>query len=413
MNTLRIKGEVTFTKLFKFRKRSLFVVTLLLVACNKPTPVPVEENVYYTCSMDPQVVEQKPGPCPICKMPLVRVEIAADKKENEVKLSAEQIRLANIQTDTVWQQALGEEISLAATLRENQNRINSVTARLTGRIDRLFVRNVGEYVRAGQAVFELYSEELASAQQDYLLALKSKNRYGSTDLDFSRIADAARNKLLLWGMTEAQLQEIEQSGAPKNTVTFYSRYSGYVMESPPAEGSYVTEGSTVLKLADLRTLWAEAQLYVSDLPFLAQTREASVTLPYYPGRILSGKVSFVNPNLEAASKIILTRVEIPNPSGEYQPGMQAWITLKGKTRRTLAVPTNALIQESRGTTVWIKNANGGFEGRMVRIGIANEDYTEIVEGLQSGEIVVVSGAYLLNSELVFKKGSDPMAGHKM
>lgn len=413
MNTLRIKGEVTFTKLFKFRKPSLFVVTLLLVACNKPTPVPVEENVYYTCSMDPQVVEQKPGPCPICKMPLVRVEIAADKKENEVKLSAEQIRLANIQTDTVWQQALGEEISLAATLRENQNRINSVTARLTGRIDRLFVRNVGEYVRAGQAVFELYSEELASAQQDYLLALKSKNRYGSTDLDFSRIADAARNKLLLWGMTEAQLQEIEQSGAPKNTVTFYSRYSGYVMESPPAEGSYVTEGSTVLKLADLRTLWAEAQLYVSDLPFLAQTREASVTLPYYPGRILSGKVSFVNPNLEAASKIILTRVEIPNPSGEYQPGMQAWITLKGKTRRTLAVPTNALIQESRGTTVWIKNANGGFEGRMVRIGIANEDYTEIVEGLQSGEIVVVSGAYLLNSELVFKKGSDPMAGHKM
>ncbi|HNE27515.1 MAG TPA: efflux RND transporter periplasmic adaptor subunit [Saprospiraceae bacterium] len=373
----------------------------------------MEENVYYTCSMDPQVVEQKPGPCPICKMPLVRVEIARDKKENEVKLSAEQIRLANIQTDTVRQQALGEEIALAATLRENQNGINTVTARLTGRLERLFVRNIGEYVRAGQAVFELYSEDLAAAQQDYLLALKSKNRYGSSDLDFSRIAEAARNKLLLWGMTEAQLQEIEQSGAPKNTVTFHSRYAGYVMEAPPAEGSYVAEGSAVLKLADLHTLWAEAQLYVSDLPFLAQSREASVTLPYYPGRILSGKVSFVNPNLEAASKIVLTRVEISNPSGEYQPGMQAWITLKGKTRRTLAVPTNALIRESRGTTVWIKNANGGFEGRMVRIGIANEDYTEIVEGLQSGEIVVVSGAYLLNSELVFKKGSDPMAGHKM
>lgn len=413
MNTLKITRAKTFTKLKKFRKRSLFVATLLLVACNKPTPAPVEENVYYTCSMDPQVVEQRPGPCPICKMPLVRVETAPDKKENEVKLSAEQIRLANIQTDTVRLQALGEEISLAATLRENQNGINTVTARLTGRLDRLFVRNVGEYVRAGQAVFELYSEDLAAAQQDYLLALKSKNRYGSTDLDFSRIAEAARNKLLLWGMTEAQLQEIEQSGAPKNTVTFYSRYAGYVMEAPPAEGSYVAEGSTVLKLADLRTLWAEAQLYVSDLPFLAQSREASVTLPYYPGRILNGKVSFVNPNLEAASKIVLTRVEISNPSGEYQPGMQAWITLKGKTRRTLAVPTNALIQESRGTTVWIKNAHGGFEGRMVRIGIANEDYTEIVEGLQSGEIVVVSGAYRLNSELVFKKGSDPMAGHKM
>ena len=411
MNTLKITMAKTFTKLLKFSKRSLFAATLL-AGCTKPAP-PVEENVYYTCSMDPQVVEQRPGPCPICKMPLVRVEIARDKKENEVKLSAEQIRLANIQTDTVRLQALGEEITLAATLRENQNGINTVTARLTGRLEHLFVRNAGEYVRAGQAVFELYSEDLAAAQQDYLLALKSKNRYGSTDLDFARIAEAARNKLLLWGMTEAQLQEIEQSGAPKNTVTFYSRYAGYVMEAPPAEGSYVAEGSTVLKLADLRTLWAEAQLYVSDLPFLTQTREALVTLPYYPGRILKGKVSFVNPNLEASSKIVLARTEISNPSGEYQPGMQAWITLKGKTRPAIAVPTNALIQESRGVTVWIKNTRGGFEGRMVRTGIANEDYTEIVEGLQAGETVVVSGAYLLQSELVFKKGADPMAGHKM
>ena len=409
MNTLKI----TMEKLLKFSKRSLFAATILFAACGKPAPAPVEENVYYTCSMDPQVVEQKPGPCPICKMPLVRVEIARDKKENEVKLSAEQIRLANIQTDTVRLQPLGEEITLAATLRENQNGINTVTARLTGRLDRLFVRNAGEYVRAGQAVFELYSDDLAAAQQDYLLVLKSKNRYGNTDLDFSRIAEAARNKLLLWGMTEAQLQEIEQSGAPRNTVTFYSRYAGYVMEAPPAEGSYVAEGSTVLKLADLRTLWAEAQLYISDLPFLAQTREASVTLPYYPGRILNGNVSFVNPNLEASSKIVLARVEISNRGGEYQPGMQAWITLKGKTHHALAVPTNALIQDSRGVTIWIKNATGGFEGRMVRIGIANEDYTEIIEGLQTGESVVISGAYLLHSEFVFKKGTDPMAAHKM
>ncbi|MDO8367244.1 MAG: efflux RND transporter periplasmic adaptor subunit [Saprospiraceae bacterium] len=426
LKTKKVLASKTFTKLQKFSKLSLFAATLLLAACSKPSP-PLEENVYYTCSMDPQVRETKPGPCPICKMPLIRVEIAAGKKDNEVKLSAEQIRLANIQTDTVRLRPLGEEITLAATLRENQNGINLVTARLNGRLERLFVRNAGEHVRVGQAVFELYSEDLAAAQQDYLLALKSKNRYGGQSeevtlshpltgmdgLDFARIAEAARNKLLLWGMTEAQLQELELSGTPKNSVTFYSRYTGYVMEAPPAEGSYVTPGSMVLKLADLRTLWAEAQLYVSDLPFLAQTHEASVSLPYFPGRILSGKVSFVNPMLEASSKIVLVRVDIANPKGEYQPGMQAWITLKGKTRQALAVPTNALIRDSRGVSLWTKNEGGGFEGRMVRIGIANEDYTEIIEGLQAGESVVVSGAYLLHSEYVFKKGADPMAGHKM
>ena len=417
MNTLKIKQEISrslpLTKHKNVRSRSVFIAILILVACNNPAPVSVDENAYYTCSMDPQVKEPKPGPCPICKMPMVRVEIDADKKENEVKLSIEQIRLANIQTDTVRLRPLGEEITLAATLRENQNNINTVTARLSGRLERLFVRNAGEYVRAGQAVFELYSEDLAAAQQDYLLALKSKNRYASADLDFARIAEAARNKLLLWGMVEAQLQELEQSGIPKNSVTFYSHYAGYVMEAPPAEGSYVTPGSTVLKLADLRTLWAEAQLYVSDLPFLAQTHEASISLPYFPGRILSGKVSFVNPNLEASSKIVLARVEISNPKGEYQPGMQVWITLKSKTRQAIAVPTNALIRDSRGVSLWTKNEGGGFEGRMVRIGIANEDYTEIIEGLQAGELVVVSGAYLLHSEFVFKKGTDPMAGHKM
>ncbi len=408
--------------IFKLKIAALLAVAVL-AACTKPAPTPTQDNFYYTCSMDPQVKEQKPGPCPICKMPLVRVEIAPDKKDNEVKLSAEQIRLANIQTDTAQLRHLGDEITLAATLRENQNNINTVTARLNGRLERLFVRNAGEFVRAGQAVFELYSEELSAAQQDYLLALKSKKLYEKNSVGvtlshpdtapFARIAEAARNKLLLWGMTETQLQELEGSGTPKNTVTFYSRYTGYVMEAPLAEGSYVAPGTTVLKLADLRTLWAEAQLYVSDLPFLAQTREASVTLPYFPGRILIGKVGFVNPNLETSSKIVLARVEIANPKGEYQPGMQAWITLKGKTRQAIAVPTNALIQDSRGVTIWIKNNTGGFEGRMVRTGIANEDYTEIVEGLQVGESVVVSGAYLLHSEFVFKRGTDPMAGHKM
>ncbi len=392
---------------------ALFALLLVIAACKKNAPEAIPDNVFYTCSMHPQVMEKQPGTCPICKMDLIRTETHPNQQTGELKLSDEQIRLANIRTDTVRLRPLGEEITLSATLKENQNLVNMITARISGRVERLFVRNVGETVRAGQAVFELYSEELAAAQQDYLLALQSRKRYGHTEPNFARISDAARNKLLLWGMTESQIGELEHSDSPKNTHTFYSKYSGIATEVSIAEGDYVAEGSPVLRLADLRTLWAEAQLYVSDLPFLAQTREASVALPYFSGRILGGKVSFVNPSLEASSKIVLARVELSNLDNAYQPGMQAWITIKGKTRRALAVPTNALIQDSRGVTLWIKNATGGFEGRMVRIGIANKDYTEIVDGLQPGELVVVSGAYLLQSELVFKKGADPMAGHKM
>lgn len=399
-------------------KNSVLLTTVALLltvaACKKSMPAEaMPDSVFYTCSMHPQIMEKHPGTCPICKMDLVRIEVDPKKAANEVKLSEEQIRLANIETDTVRLQPLGEEITLSATLKENQNGINSVTSRVAGRIERLFVRNVGESVRAGQAVFELYSEELASAQQDFLLALQSKKRYADSDPNFARIADAARNKLLLWGMTETQIGEVEKSGQPKNTITFYSKYAGIATEVSVSEGDYVAEGSSLLRLADLRSLWAEAQLYVNDLPFLNQTNEALVEIPSFSERKLRGKVNFVNPALEASSKIVMIRVEIANPGGEYQPGMQAWITLKGKVKNAVAVPTNALIQGKDGATIWLKNASGAFESRMVTMGKTNRDFTEITEGLQAGELVVVSGAYLLHSELVFKKGADPMAGHDM
>jgi Cu(I)/Ag(I) efflux system membrane fusion protein len=363
--------------------------------------------------MDPQVMEKRPGTCPICKMDLSRVEIDPNQKAGELKLSEQQIQLANIQTDTVRLRPLGDEITLSAVLKENQNGINTLTARVSGRIERLFVRNVGEPVRVGQAIFELYSEQLAADQQNYLLALQSKKRYADTDPNFARIADAARNKLLLWGMGEAQIGEIEQNGEVQNNLTFYSKYAGITTEVSVAEGDYVAEGSPVLRLADLRSLWAEAQLYVSDLPFLSQSHEALLEIPSFPERRLRGRVSFVNPALEASSKIIVVRAEIANANGDYQPGMQAWMTLKGKTRNAVAVPTNALIRGKDGSTLWLKNANGAFENRMVTAGKTNRDFTEITQGLQPGEVVVTSGVYLLHSELVFKKGANPMAGHNM
>ena len=388
-------------------------VMLLAVACKNNISEPVPTNVYYTCSMDPQVMEKKPGTCPICKMDLVRVEIDPEQKSGEIKLSDAQIRLANIQTDTIRPHLLGDEITLAATIKENQNGINLVTSKIAGRIERLYVRNEGEQIRKGAAVFDLYSEELVSTQQDYLLALENQKRYQGNDFSFSRIAEAARNKLMLWGLTEKQITEIEKSGEAKNVVTYYSKYSGFVNEINVSEGDYVAEGSGVVSLADLSTVWVEAQLYVTDLGFLHQAQEAVVDVPYFPGRMLKGEVNFVNPALEASSKIVLIRVELSNPDGEYQPGMQAWITLKGKGRKVMAVPTNALIQGADGITLWLRNEEGNFENRMVTIGKSNKDYTEILTGVQFGETVVVSGAYLLNSEYIFKKGADPMAGHEM
>lgn len=396
----------------------LFRITtalLVLISCNQSEPAEqIPDNIYYTCSMDPQVMEKKPGTCPICKMNLVRVEVDPNQKSGEIKLSSQQMELANISTDTARLRPIGDEITLSAVLKENQNNINIVAAKVPGRIERLYIRNIGEPVKIGQAVFELYSEQLSAAQEDYLLALQSKKRYAETDSKFARIVDAARNKLLLWGMNEAQISEIEQSGRYKNTLTYYSKYAGIATIVNVSEGDYITEGSPVLRVTDLHSLWAEAQLYVSDLPYLSRTDDALIDIPSHPDqKSLRGKVSFVNPALENASKIIIIRVDVPNNSMDFQPGLQAWVTLKGKTTNSVAVPNNALLRSKDGTTIWIRNPEGAFESRMVTTGKSNRDFTEITIGLKPGEVVVTTGAYLLQSELVFKKGANSMAGHEM
>ncbi len=283
-------------------------------------------------------------------MDLVWVEVDPTQKAGELKLSDQQIRLANIQTDTVRLRPLGEEITLSATLKENQNLVNVVTSRIAGKVERLLIRNIGEPVQAGQAVFELYSEELTSTQQDYLLALQSKKRYADTDPNFARIADASRNKLLLWGMTKGQIADLEQSGKPGNTLTFYSKYSGITTEVSVAEGD---EGSPMLRLANLNTLWAETQLCVSDLPFLGKTGGVG-GIPFHLRPEAAGQGQFREPLARSLFQNRDGSGGNPNPGGNYQPGTQAWMTLKGRVRNAIAFPTNVLIGGKNGTTVWLK-----------------------------------------------------------
>ena len=391
----------------------LMGLTVLWESCKPQNTEKVLENVFYTCSMDPQVMEKKPGTCPICKMALTKIVIDPNMKNQGLKLSDQQKQLANVQVETVALRPLGEEITLAAILTENKDKLSTVTARIPGRIERLLVRNVGEFVRVGQPIYEIYSEELSASQRDFLIASQKQKVLKDIDINFKQLVEAAKNKLLLWGMSDAQIAELEKSEQPNNKLTVNSQYAGVVSEVLAEEGSYLSEGSTVLKLSDLSTLWAVAQLYVTELPFLNQTKDALVEIPYYADRIINGRVNFVNPELQPSSKIVTIRVDIPNSKREYQTGMQAYITLKGKVKNTIAVPTNALIQDTNGVTVWLENAVGAFESRMVSVGMTNKDYTEITEGLKAGEKVVVSGAYLLNSEYIFKKGSNPMEGMKM
>ncbi|WP_276501658.1 efflux RND transporter periplasmic adaptor subunit [Terrimonas pollutisoli] len=388
------------------------VIAFLFISCNnKKHEEHADEDVYYTCSMDPQVVESKPGKCPICKMPLTPVKKSNGLNKDEIQLSDQQVQLGNIRVDTIRSGMIGDRMILTATLNTDQLRTNSVSTRVMGRIDKLYFKNVGDYVKKGAALFDLYSEELNNAKQEYKLALEKKKTLDNSIVDFGQVVSSAKTKLLLWGMSESQIKELETAEKISVHTTFYSPVPGYITSLEALEGQYVMEGATVLRVADLSALWAEAQVYVSQLAQVDPQSIAEVQFPDFPGKSAKGKIEFVNPEINPETRITLLRVGIPNAGNQLKPGMPAYLLLKEKQHHSLTLPTDAVIQDSKGATVWLQTGKNTFKSKMIEIGMEDNGSVEVKKGLKPGDVVVMSGAYLLNSEYVFKKGTDPMAGH--
>jgi Cu(I)/Ag(I) efflux system membrane fusion protein len=379
-------------------------VLFFFTSCNNKKQETIGENEFYVCSMDPQIMEKQPGPCPICKMPLAKTII--DKSQMQfIKLNDEQMQLGNIKVDSVSYSSIGRESTLTGTFAINQNKTEQVSARISGRIDQLYYKIIGEQVKAGDKLYDLYSRELLLAQEEYLLVLeKSKllNDKGQT------IIFSAKNKLLLWGLNEEQIKELETTQLTKITNTIYSKVSGTITEIPLKEGDYVNEGTKIYKLADLSSLWVEAQIYTNELAYLTEANKVEITPEAYPDEHISGTIIFVNPELQEQSKINLIRVEVDNSKQLFKPGMQAYVILKANEKKSITLPMNAVLQNAKESVVWIQIEKGKFEARTVKIGIQNKDKIEIISGLKQGENVVISGAYLLNSEYIFKRGITPM-----
>ena len=396
--------------------RYVFITAMILMffaSCKNKKETTVDPDIYYTCSMDPQVVEYKPGKCPICKMDLTPVQKKNGEKKDEIQLSEQQILLGNIKTDTIRNGSIGDQLVLTGTLNFDQLRSTSISARVMGRVEKLFFKNLGDFVKAGSPLYELYSEDLNNAKQEYLLALDRKQAFaGETVIDFDQLMQGAKNKLLLWGMSERQLQDLAKNKNPGLTTTFYSNESGYITTLDIREGDYIMEGGTVVRLADMSNLWAEAQVYTFQLAEIDRKSIATIQIPDFDGKELKGEIEFINPEINPDTRINLIRISIPNPGNRLKPGMPVYVLLKSPDRKTLTLPVNAVIRDGKGATAWIQTASNTFKSVMVQTGLESYDRIEIRSGIKPGDIVVISGAYLLHSEYVFKKGADPMAGHQ-
>ncbi len=392
-----------------------FFLTLFLSSCKekkKEVVTATNKNIYYTCSMHPQVHEEHPGNCPICGMKLIAVNKTNAASTQQIHLSPAQIKLGNIQADTIGKASIGDKIVLTGTLNFNQDKLSSVSARVEGRIERLYFKNVGDYVAKGMKLYDLYSEQLNNAKQEYANAVEQESTIGNSLINYAALVESAKNKLLLWGMTNEQIKQLAQSKQASTLTSFFSTEAGYITAINVNEGEYVIEGGAVVQLANLSTLWAEAQVYTTQMSSINNTENVSVQIPDI-NQTLNGKIDFVNPEINPDTRINLIRVTLPNKNNQLHPGMPVYITINKQQHNSITLPSDAVLRDSKGSTVWLQLKPGVYEIRMVKTGISDGDAVEITSGLATGDVVVTSGAYLLNSEYIFEHGSDPMAGMKM
>jgi Cu(I)/Ag(I) efflux system membrane fusion protein len=390
------------------------IIALILLACknSKQKVVSHDNDFFYTCSMHPQIMQDQPGKCPICGMELIKVEKKKGSNADAIILSDQQVQLGNIQVDTIAKGTIGNETVLTATLNIDETNSTIVSARISGRIEKLYFKNQGDYVTKGVKLYDLYSEELNNAKQEYILALEKQSALDNSIIDFKQFVQAAKNKLLLWGMSEAQINELAKSKVTSPITSFYSSASGYITDVVGHEGDYVIEGGTIVRLADLSTMWVEAQVYSSELSAIDLNGTVAVQLPGL-NREVTGKIQFVNPETNPSTRINLIRVVIPNNGAQLKPGMPAYLVLKNRSRNTLNLPVDAVIRGEKMSVVWLQIDKNTFKSVMVETGNENGERIEIKSGLKEGDVVVTNGAYLLNSEYIFKKGANPMAGHDM
>lgn len=388
--------------------RSLLILGIaLFVACTpKPTSDQHAHGTTYTCPMHTDVIRAEPGKCPVCGMDLVLVEKKTTETHTGLMLSDSQIRLANITTQKAMIRQMGQTVVLNAKLAVDEEHTEVISSRAAGRIERLYIKETGRAVRAGEPIMEIYSETLITLQREYLLAVEQADQLGKTEPRYASFVTAARKKLLLYGLTERQVDQLTSGKTIQNRITFLAPAAGIVTSITASEGQYIEEGASLYRLEDIRELWVEAELYPGETALVKAGDKVSVKIVGFEHVPSAAIVTFVSPEYRDNSQVTVVRASLDNRQGIYKPGMQAQVFVSHSERKALALPIDAVIREEKGSHVFVMTDKNTFEARIVTTGLEDVDWVEITSGLKEGEVVAITGAYLLHSERTLKGHND-------
>jgi len=430
-----------------------------------PSKSDAAEAVKYQCPMHPTIIQDHPGDCPICGMKLVKMESPSqgqgttgsnapkkiafyrspmDPKQTspvprkdemgmdyvpvyeeevsgggsdvkgraEVFIDPSRQQLIGLRTAAVTRGEIGSEWRTVGRVQVDPTRVNKISAKTAGYVERIYVDFIGKPVKRGEPLFTYYSPELLAAQQEYLIALRtqSSNPGGALSTGDSLVLAAAKKKLQLWDVPESAIRRIEQTGEVTKAVIFISPVSGYVTAKNIVEGSSLNMGETAYEITNLDSVWIMADGYQSDAGRAEVGMAATVSLESLPNRNYQGIVEFIDPVLDPSSRTYKIHVHVANPNGELKPDMFAEIKFQQTAHETLTVPIDAIIPSGRGNMVFVAIGDGKFQPRAVKLGAKSNDRVEVVEGLSEGESVVTRANFLVDSESSLRAALEAVGG---
>jgi Cu(I)/Ag(I) efflux system membrane fusion protein len=378
--------------------------------------------LYYQDPMHPWYKSNQPGIAPDCGMKLVAVY--ADEQQTAalgtlppgtVQISPARQQLMGVTTAMAEYRPIEKTIRTVGQVAIDETRLSNVHVKVNGWIQKVFVDYTWQPVKKGEPLFTIYSPDLLATEQEYLLALRARKSLGSSPYQevssgTESLLEAARRRLALWDLTDAQIGQLEETGKAQHEITIYAPASGYVMERKAYPNQYVTPDTELYKLVDLSRVWVQADVYEFEMPAVSLGQEATMTTESLPGASWKGRLVFINPEVKADTRTGTVRLEFPNPELKLKPGMFVNVDLHKSFGRPLTVPVDAVLNSGTRQVVFVDLGNGAFAPHEVMIGEHTQDYIAILSGLRAGEHVVTRANFLIDSESNLRQSIEGMAG---
>lgn len=371
------------------------------------TSAQTRKILYWYDPMHPAYKSDKPGTAPDCGMILVP-KYADDGNLSQMPLGTviipkEKQDLAGVRTMIVERKPLVRDIRTTAQIVADETRISHVHVKVNGYLDRVFVDYVGQLVKKGEPLFTLYSPDLVSTEEEYLIAKRGNATLGSAPfkdvaLGAQSLLDSTRQRLKLWDITDDQIKKLDETGKVERDLTFYSPVTGFVTDRKAFPQTSVTPDTELYTVSDLSSVWATADIYEYEVPFVRIGQRVTFSLSYYPGKIYSGAISFIYPTVDPQTRTVKVRVQIPNPGYVLKPQMFADAQIHVNYGTQIVVPQEAVLDSGTAQQVFVVHDDGAFEPRKVTLGPVIDGNVAVLSGLKPGEVVVTSGNFLIDSE---------------